>query len=175
MWSWGGCYDAFHMNKKQLIKLIFTLWFLNTLILILVFLTPLELNPYRIIYWQSGITIIGLPFLNWLKKRTHSAGILTIFVTIISIVGIGYFSTFLDWRGPWRTQTVKYRNLHLANRTIEFQMQDKGAFGYNRRTVDVIRLLPFLRWTTEASISELDSLTWKLVDEDVNELGLKAP
>ena len=163
------------MSKKLLTRVIFTLWFLNTLIVFLVTLAPLELNPYRIIYWQSGFTIIGLPFQNWLKKRTYSAGILTIVVTIISIVFIGYFSAFLDWRGPWRTQTVKYRNLHLANRTIEFQMQDKGARGYNRRTVDVIRLLPFLRWTTEISNSEPDSLTWKLVNEDINELGLKAP
>ncbi len=163
------------MSRKQLIRLTFIFWLLNLGLVLLVALTPLELDPYRIIYWQIGFLITGLPLLNWLSKRTDNARISTIFITVISILGIGYFSTFLDWRGAWRTQTVEYRNLHLGNRTIEFQMQDKGALGYNRRTVDVIRLLPFLTWTTETSTSELDSLTWKLVNEEVNELGLKAP
>lgn len=165
----------FRMNKKQLIRLTFILWLLNLALVLLVTLTPLELNPYRIIYWQLGFLIIGLPLLNWLNKRTYNAGVLTIVVIVISVLSIGSFSTFLDWRGPWRTQTLKYQNLHLANRTIEFQMQDKGARGYNRRTVDVIRLLSFLSWTTKTSTSELDTLTWKLLNEDVNELGLKAP
>lgn len=163
------------MSKKQLIRIIQTTWVLNLLLVLLIFLTPVAVNPYRIIYWQIGFVFIGLPLLDWFNNRTRKSGIFAFSVRIISVLGIGFFSSYLDWRGPWRTQTVKYRNLHLVNRTIEFQMQDKGARGYNRRTVDRISLLPFIEWTTETSTTELDTLTWKLVNESVNELGLKAP
>lgn len=163
------------MSKNQLKRITLITWILNLLLVLLVTLTPLAVNPYRIIYWQIGFLIVGLPLLNWLTKRTYNSGILTLGIVLVSFVSIGYFSTYYDWRGSWKTQTIKYENLHLKNRTIEFQMQDKGSLGYNRRTVDRIRLLPFIEWTTETSTSELDTLTWKLVNENVNELGLKAP
>ncbi len=143
--------------------------------MLLIAVTPLELTPYRIIYGLIGFGLVGLPLLNWMKKRTHRTGISALILSLISIASVSYFSTALDWRGPWKTQTIQYRHLHLSHRTIEFQMQDKGARGYNRRTVDRIRLLPFLSWTRETSTTEIDLLTWKLVKEDVNELGLKGP
>jgi hypothetical protein len=68
---------------------------------------------------------------------------------------------------------VEYQNLHLSNRTIEFQLQDKGSRGYNRRRVDRIKILPFIEWTNEIGHEPIDTLTWKKVDIHVNEMGLK--
>ncbi len=61
-----------------------------------------------------------------------------------------------------------YQNLHLANRTIEFQMQDFGVLGTNRRTVDRIKIFQYFDWTKEINANNIDTLTWKKVDIDIN-------
>ena len=97
----------------------------------------------------------------------------------VSTVAFGLFMIFnlyTDWRGDWKTQTIIYTNNHLSNRTIEFQLQDKGAFGFNRRTVDRLKLFPFVSWTkklTEENLKNIDSLTWDKVDIELNEQGFK--
>ena len=97
----------------------------------------------------------------------------------ISTLAFGMFlilSLFTDWRGDWKTQTVIYKNNHLPNRTIEFQLQDKGALGFNRRTVDRLKLVPFVSWTTkltEENLKNIDSLRWDKVDIELNEQGFK--
>ena len=86
------------------------------------------------------------------------------------------FNLYTDWRADWKTQTIIYTNNHLSNRTIEFQLQDKGALGFNRRTVDRLNLFPFISWTkklTEENLKNMDSLTWEKVDIDLNEQGFK--
>ena len=66
-----------------------------------------------------------------------------------------------------------FQNLHFASRTIEFQMQDFGALGSNRRTIDRFKILPFLDWTKEIDPDKIDTLTWEEVNIDVdNKLGL---
>ncbi len=57
-------------------------------------------------------------------------------------------------------------------------MQDVGSLGYNRRTIDRTKLLPFVDWVIpikEPNGYQIDSVTWKKVDIDVNELGLIFP
>ena len=77
--------------------------------------------------------------------------------------------------GAWRTQTILYQNGHLSFKTVEFQMQDIGALGYNNRTVEVFYLTPFFMLTNEVP-KEIDKrVEWVKVDKDVNELGLKFP
>jgi hypothetical protein len=61
-----------------------------------------------------------------------------------------------------------YQNLHLANRTIEFQLQDFGAFGTNMRTVDRIKILPYFDWTKEINTKNIDTLTWEKVNINLN-------
>ena len=77
--------------------------------------------------------------------------------------------------GAWRTQTILYQNGHLSFKTVEFQMQDIGALGYNERTVEVFYLTPLFMITSEVP-SDIDMrVEWIKVDKDVNELGLKFP
>jgi hypothetical protein len=92
-----------------------------------------------------------------------------IFILIIGPMKL-YFST-----GAWRTQTILYQNGHLTFKTIEFQMQDVGTFGYNKRTVEVFYLTPLFMITSEVPTDIDKRIEWVKVDKDVNELGLKSP
>jgi len=77
--------------------------------------------------------------------------------------------------GAWRTQTILYQNGHLSFKTVEFQMQDVGALGYNKRTVEVFYLTPFFM-TTKNVPTDIDKrVEWVKVDKNVNELELKSP
>lgn len=77
--------------------------------------------------------------------------------------------------GAWRTQTILYQNGHLSFKTVEFQMQDVGALGYNKRTVEVFYLTPFFMTTSEVPNDMDKRVEWVKVNKDVNELGLKSP
>jgi len=52
-------------------------------------------------------------------------------------------------------------------------MQDVGAFGYNKRTVEVFYLTPLFMITGEIPNDEEKRIDWIKVDKYVNELGLK--
>jgi hypothetical protein len=92
-----------------------------------------------------------------------------IFILIVGPMKL-YFST-----GAWRTQTILYQNGHLTFKTIEFQMQDVGTFGFNKRTVEVFYLTPLFMITSEFPTDIDKRIEWVKVDKDVNELGIKFP
>ena len=76
----------------------------------------------------------------------------------------------------WQTQIILYQHNHLKFKTIEFQMQDIGALGYNRRTVEVLYLTPFFMITSKVP-DDIDQrlLEWRSTDKNANELMLKEP
>jgi len=96
----------------------------------------------------------------------------TIFLILIFVVNP---MKILFSSGAWRTQTILYQNGHLSFKTVEFQMQDIGALGYNRRTVEVIYLTPLFILTSEVPNDIDKRVEWIKVEKDVNELGLKFP
>lgn len=77
--------------------------------------------------------------------------------------------------GSWRTQTILYQNGHLSFKKVEFQMQDIGALGYNKRTVEVIYLTPLFMLTSEVPKDIDKRVEWIKVEKDVNELKLISP
>ena len=77
--------------------------------------------------------------------------------------------------GAWRTQRILYQNGHLSFKTVEFQMQDMGSLGYNRRTVEVLYLTPLFIVASETPNDIEKRVEWIKVDKEVNELGLKFP
>ena len=95
--------------------------------------------------------------------------IILVFILIIGPMKIMFSS------GAWRTQTILYQNRHLSFKTVEFQMQDVGALGYNKRTVEVFYLTPLFMITSKTPNDIKKRVEWVKVDEDVNELGLKFP
>ncbi|MCO5287501.1 MAG: hypothetical protein M9898_13895 [Chitinophagaceae bacterium] len=54
-------------------------------------------------------------------------------------------------------------------------MQDIGALGYNKRTVEVIYLTPLFMLTSEVPCDIDKRDEWIKVDKDINELNLKFP
>lgn len=148
------------------------LFVLGTILLLLDGLTPLQIGnsiAYAILLLVTiaacvltvGYYLLKLDFKGTLK--------ISIIIGGLAIIVQG----LLSWGGDWKTQTVIYKNLHLSNRTIEFQMQDVGALGYNRRTVDRIKIFPFIDWIEEVDIKNIGNADWERVDVDVNEIGLK--
>ncbi len=161
------------MTRSKVADRLTYLWLAVLVFSLLILLTPLEIVPFRASYWLLSIILTGLTVLNWFDKRTVKTGVIAAVVFILINGGIITFSTFLDWRGEWKTQTITYRHVVHSNRTIEFQLQNTGSFGYNRRHVDRLKLLPFLEWNREVDITSIDSSIWQKVHEHVNEMGLK--
>ncbi|HMS68166.1 MAG TPA: hypothetical protein PKD18_08505 [Saprospiraceae bacterium] len=122
--------------------------------------------------------LIGTPLtLIWnfyLIKTKSSRVIGTIIPTIILtlILAVGPLK-ILFTSATWRTQKILYQNGHLSFKTIEFQMQDVGALGYNKRTVEVFYLTPFFMITSEVPNDIDKRVEWVKIDKEVNELGLK--
>lgn len=73
---------------------------------------------------------------------------------------------------PWKTQEIVYRHRTDRSCRIEYQMQDVGAFGYNRRVVKVEPFL-FIDLAEEVDTTQLSKSDWQRVNEYVNELRLK--
>jgi hypothetical protein len=105
-------------------------------------------------------------------KRVIGTAFPTIVLALILVVGPMkiLFST-----GAWQTQTILYQNGHLSFKTVEFQIQDVGALGFNKRTVEVFYLTPFFMTTSEVPNDIDKRVEWVKVDKHVNELGLKSP
>lgn len=160
---------------KPFIKKIFwTIWIIISLLLIGNLTTNIEITNGFIKKGLIYIFIFGLVRIVTIKSPWTLNKSLTVSTVAFGLFLI--FNLYTDWSSDWKTQTIIYTNNHLSNRTIEFQLQDKGARGFNRRTVDRLKLFPFVIWTkklTEKNLKNIDSLNWKRVDIELNEQGFK--
>jgi hypothetical protein len=90
-------------------------------------------------------------------------------LTFIEILNFGILRTIFC-SSSWKTQTIIYQNILDESKKVEFQMLDKGAFGYRRRTIEVNYITNWFFISKEKGIYNSD---WKKVNLEVNELGLK--
>lgn len=118
------------------------------------------------------VLICNVILLKPIRKKVFGLVLPTLMGMLILFLGP---LEFLFSSGAWRTQTVLYQNGHLAFKKVEFQMQDVGALGYNRRTVEVLYLTPLFMITSQIPQDIDKQVEWKKVDKEVNELGLKSP
>jgi hypothetical protein len=95
-----------------------------------------------------------------------------IILTLVLIIGP---MKFLFSTNAWRTQAILYQNVHDNFRTVEYQMQDVGAFGYNTRTVEVFYLTSFFMTTRSVPTDIQQRVDWIKVDQDINELEINYP
>lgn len=81
-----------------------------------------------------------------------------------------FIQSFLTWGGDWKTQTILYKNLY-NNKTIEFQMRgNRFSFGYKKRVVNRLKLLPGFDWTTDIDTTTINHKQWKKMNLYVNEM-----
>jgi hypothetical protein len=155
-------------------RISWIIWTIVLLLLIATLISDLEITSRFVNSGLIFVFILGLMEIltirkSWslIKRLLASTAVFVIFLI---------FKFYLDWRGDWKTQTIMYQHKHLSNRTIESQLQNKGALGYNRRTVDRTKLFPFVSRTkqlTQENLEAVDTVTWDRVNIYVNEQGLK--
>lgn len=107
-------------------------------------------------------------------KRLRIIGALIPSLHLLFILYLNPISILFS-TGAWSTQTILYEHGHLSFKTIEYQMQDIGARGYNDRKVEVIYLTPLFILTSEIPQNLDKSAEWIKVDKNINELGLRTP
>lgn len=108
------------------------------------------------------------------SRRKKTFGLSLPILILILILIIGPFKILFS-SGAWRTQTILYQNGHLGFKKVEFQMQDIGARGYNKRTIEVLYLTRFFMIVSPVPQDIDKRVEWIKVDKDVNELELKSP
>jgi hypothetical protein len=158
----------------MLTKIFWVTWTIVLLLLIGTLTTPIEITnglfEKGLVYiFVFGIIKILTANLSWNLARKLALSALIFGALLI-------FKQFTDWRGDWKTQTILFQNKHLFNQTIEFQLQDKGALGFNKRTIDRRKIFPFISWTkrlTDEDLKNIDLLTWDKVDIELNEQKFK--
>ncbi len=134
--------------------------------------TRLEINSYRLFYLLLFLALSSL--VNIIAEHMFDFRRKWVMLTSVLIIGFGCMVLpILTWAGDYKTQEVLFQNRDWTRKTIEFQMMDVGAFGYNRRTVERVRLIPFIDLIEMVDDTKVDTTIWKPVNIYVNELGLK--
>jgi hypothetical protein len=108
-------------------------------------------------------------------KATAKKTLIGLSIALILTIGLLFlFNSTIFWHihSPYKTPKIIYRNKKNTNITIEFQMQDSGALGYNRRIVKVTKGIIF-NSTEKIDTAQIDKTKWILVNEYVNEMGIK--
>jgi len=178
----AGPFCAIQMKTKILIVIsaLNGIFILTILLFALDGLTSFEIKSQTIkSFVYFGIMVLTPLTLIWnlwtiktAKWKIIGSTISTLTLVGILIVGplkIAFSSS------AWRTQKVIYLNGHFNFKKVEFQMQDVGALGYNKRTVEVIYLTDLFMIVSPVE-KDIDKRgEWVKVDKEVNELGLKFP
>ncbi|WP_421919963.1 hypothetical protein [Marinifilum sp.] len=143
--------------------LTFILWIIATGLVLLDKTTPLEITNIKFYYCLLliSITLLASTILRFWLKLKGEILIMSITISTALLFSIAYAFT---WRLEWKTETILYKNLHLQNRSIEFQRKDLGALGSISRTIDRIIMIPYFEWNKEISINKIDTVSWEIVD-----------
>lgn len=123
-----------------------------------------------------GLAPLTLGWNIWAIKTFHWKVLSSVLpaVMVILILTNGVLA-FMFASSPWKTQTVFYQKKDNPSQKIEFQMQDAGAFGYNKRHVKVTHLGKWYFIVEPFEYKALDRSEWISVDKSVNGQYLKFP
>lgn len=154
--------------KVQVIRVIFLFSFL---VLLLHGATPLEISSGLARWIFLGLSLAAGMLLvrPSLRQKPWQTLAITFFFTLL----VRLLFSLYSWGGDWKTRTVLYQHNESSLRTIDFQFQDVGARGYNRRVVERVHILPLLYWVCPSPQQGLDTTKWRKVDKDLNEIGFK--
>ncbi len=90
---------------------------------------------------------------------------------IIGILILGPLDIVVS-SSAWKTQKIIYKNKSLNFNKVEFQIQDVGALGYNKRTVEVIYLTNLFMIVNNVENNIYNKPKWIKIDKKTNELKL---
>lgn len=169
------------MNLKRKISITLNVIYVVALLLFLLdALSPIEIKNQEVKSFAYITTIIGSPLillwnLNTLKtKHKKIIGGVIPLVVIIGLIIVNPLNVFFS-SIAWKTELIEYQSATTSNRKIEFQLQDMGALGYNKRTVEVYYLSPLFTIVTTPEHHPDGNPDWIKTDIEVNETGLKFP
>lgn len=162
------------MNLKSLCFLI--PWSFFAIAVLITWFTNLEFNDRWLELLSIFIFTTGFPFvffLNTSNSFTRKSLLISSFVLLGMTAMILRFQEFFYFGDGYKTQTVMYRLKSNPETRVEFQMEDVGAFGYNRRTVEITPCFYFFSRLREVDENAVYPAKWRYVDEEVNEIGFK--
>ena len=115
---------------------------------------------FGIIILTPLILIWNLWYLKKTKRKILSSALPMLTLIVVMILGP---MKIIFSSSSWKTQTVLYQNKKIANKKVEFQTQDIGALGYNKRTVE-ITYLTYLFMMVSSVEKDIDKqVEWKKV------------
>lgn len=167
-------------NKQSIFILLNGMFILTILLFTLDGLTAFDIKNQTI---RSG-TYFGILMLapltliwNLWSIKTRNRKLIGAILPTCSLIGLLMMGplTIAQASSAWKTQKTMYQNGHLAFNKVEFQMQDAGAFGYNKRTVEVLYLTDLFMITSPVDKNIDQRVEWIKVDKEINELGLTFP
>lgn len=126
-----------------------------------------------------GVLILPIPLLlmEFKTNRSLSEPILRKGILMLTIIGLLFLNPLkiIFNTSTWKTQTVALVNEKMTNHKVEFQMKDLGAFGYAKRTAEVIYFSEhfYIVWAEKYDDRNFSGHKWKRVNEAINEMGLK--
>ena len=124
-----------------------------------VYLGLIPLSFFSILFWFFSFNKIKTKFiLSFLPT-----------IAIIQILSFGIIKT-IYCSSTWKTQTIIYQNKLDKSKKVEFQMMDKGALGYQRRTIEMNYFTNWFFISKEVGNYNSD---WEKITIEINELGLK--
>lgn len=159
------------MKFKKLNITTLAFWLLTSSLLLIDQLSNLEVDLVLRLFTTimtaclSLSCLIVLRFSPYREKPKYPG--LIIFSIASSLVLLFYQS--ID--SEWKTQTILFEK-NSGKQRVEFQMKDIGARGYLRRTVKLTDYLYFFSLVEEVNKDSVDT-SWRPVNKDVNEMGLK--
>ncbi|MEN9698893.1 MAG: hypothetical protein RLZZ301_91 [Bacteroidota bacterium] len=174
--SWIEIVDT----KRNISRLLNSAYALMLLLLFLDLLPHFDIKSQALKSFAYLGLLVGTPVLllwNYFAishRKQQLFGTLYPSIILIFIIVIGPLH-ILFASGAWHTQTVLFEHCTSRFKQIEFQLQDKGGLGYNKRTIQVLYITPFFIITSPVPKNTQLSSEWKKVNLDRNELGLKEP
>lgn len=140
-------------------------------------LTPIDLIDQGLkSFAYMGTMSLCLPAILWnfgvlRSSRYRTVSLLLNSMCLVVIIVLGPLGLIFS-QPVWNTQTILYQDPKNPNHRVEFQMQDIGALGYNRRTVEVYDFIYGMIIARPIDTKHLDS-SWTKVTIVVDQLKLK--
>ncbi|KAB7530794.1 hypothetical protein F8C76_04660 [Flagellimonas olearia] len=160
-------------TTKYISRILNGIFILILLLFVLDMLTSFEIKSQAIkSFAYFGIMALSPLTLLWnlWAFKTRKEKMIGLAIPTLALVGILIIGplNILYSSSAWETQKVLYQNGHLDFKKVELQMQDVGALGYNKRTVEVTYLTDLFMMISPVEKDIDNRVEWVKVNKEVN-------